>query len=87
MGVNHQDLFRRLPAAIGFLKYSIRGDTITIVDQQQQLLIRFGEVQERRVGALSLPTTRLDFTFSGFSNSAVVAFMERFDLYFRCGGG
>jgi len=41
----------------------------------------------RRIAALSLPTTQVHFTFSGYSQQDIEQFMARFDRAFQRGGG
>jgi len=52
------------------------------------LEIQIGKQGERRLSRLlSLPTLETTFTFTNYSESEYVAFMERFWLVFRRGGG
>ena len=41
----------------------------------------------RRIAALSLPTTQVHFTFTGYSSEDIDRFMARFDRAFQRGGG
>ncbi len=53
-----------------------------------RLEIRLGNQGERRLsGLLNLPTLETTFTFTDYTESEYAAFMERFWLVFRRGGG
>jgi hypothetical protein len=51
------------------------------------LTLELGPERERRLGALCLPVTDVQFRFSGFDQASFKAFIERFDLAFQRGGG
>jgi hypothetical protein len=87
MGLGHAELFRLLPRAIGGRTWRVHRDLITITAQEQQVYIKLFPEGRRDLGALKLPVTMLEFSFHGFTPEQVDAFMERFDLAFRRGGG
>lgn len=43
--------------------------------------------EKRKLGAISLPSTRVRIVFDGFSADAAARFLACFDDYFRRGGG
>ncbi len=87
MGIDHAELFRRLPAAVGFRDYRVVEDAIILQEDHRSIEIRYSDEEIRRLGAMRLPITRLEFRFAGYSEDEINAFMSRFDLYFRRGGG
>ena len=87
MGLGHAELFRLLPRAIGDRVWWVHRDLITITAQEQQVCIKLFPEGRRDLGALKLPVTVLEFCFHGFTPEQVDAFMGRFDLAFRRGGG
>jgi len=87
MGIDHAELFRRLPAAIGFRDYRVVDDTIILQEDDRSIEIRYSTEEIRRLGAMRLPITRLEFRFSGYGQDEIDVFLSRFDLYFRRGGG
>jgi hypothetical protein len=87
MGLGHAELFRLLPRAIGDRTWRVHHDLITITAQGQQVYIKLFPEGRRDLGALKLPVTVLEFSFRGFTPEEVDAFMGRFDLAFRRGGG
>ena len=87
MGIGHAELFRRLPAAVGFRNYRVVENTIILQEDDRSIEIRYSDEKIRRLGAMRLPITHLEFRFSGYGEDEVDAFLSRFDLYFRRGGG
>ena len=87
MGLGHDELFRILPGAIENRAWSLAGDRITIRDQDRLIQIRVSPETRRKLGALQLPVTHLEFYFEGFTDFANEVFMQRYDLSFRRGGG
>lgn len=87
MGITHSEFFRTLPAALPALPYAVQGSEVTISDDTRRLVISLSPEGRRRIAALSLPTTQVHFTFSGYSPQDVDRFMARFDRAFQRGGG
>jgi hypothetical protein len=87
MGIDHAELFRRLPAAIGFRDYRVVKDKILIEENHRSVHIRYSDEKFRCLGAMRLPITRLEFRFAGYGEDEIDDFLLRFDLYFRRGGG
>ena len=57
-------------------------------DSTRGLTIRLRDLPPRRLsGLLSLPRIEVTLTFRGHTPEARQAFLERFDLAFRRGGG
>ena len=87
MGIDHAELFRRLPAAVGFRDYRVVEGTIIIQEDNRSIEIRYSDEGIRHLGVMRLPITRLEFRFAGCSEDEINDFLSRFDLYFRRGGG
>lgn len=87
MGISHAEFWYTLPRALEHQAYEIRGDNVTITDSVGTLEIRLSPEHSRKLGALILPVTNVHFTFKGYNSSEVETFIQRFDLYFRRGGG
>ena len=87
MGITHSEFFRTLPAALAALPYTIQGHEVMISDDTRRLVISLSPESRRRLGVLSLPTTQVHFTFSGYSSQDIDRFMARFDRAFQRGGG
>ena len=87
MGITHREFFRTLPAALASTPYTVRGRDVIIPEDTRRLVITLSPEGRRRIAALSLPTTQVHFTFSGYSPQDVDRFMNRFDRAFQRGGG
>ena len=87
MGITHREFFRTLPAALAPTPYTVQDRDVVISDDTQRLVISLSPEGRRRIAALSLPTTQVHFTFSGYSPQDVEQFMARFDRAFQRGGG
>ena len=87
MGITHSEFFRTLPAALGPTPYVVQGRDVIVNDDTRRLVISLSPEGRRRIAALSLPTTQVHFTFSGYSPQDVDWFMVRFDRAFQRGGG
>ena len=87
MGITHSDFFRTLPAALPDLPYTIQYTDVIVTDTTRRLVISLSPEGRRRIAALSLPTTQVHFTFSGYSSDDIDRFMARFDRAFQRGGG
>lgn len=88
MGITHAEFFRSLPAAIQHRQHHVSGTTVTVVVSDEGLLeIELGPERERRIALLRLPVTQVRFRFHAVAEADREAFMQRFDLYFRRGGG
>lgn len=87
MGVTHAEFFKSLPAAIEYRDYSVAGSLVTIAFEGRQVEITLGVQQVRRIALLEIPYVAVDFCFKDFSEEQMNTFMDRFNLYFRRGGG
>ena len=87
MGITHSEFFRTLPAALPALPYTVQGRYVIVHDDTRRLVISLSPEGRRRIAALSLPTTQVHFTFSGYSQQDIEQFIARFDRAFQRGGG
>ena len=87
MGLTHSEFFRTLPAALARTPCTVQGHDVIISDPPRHLVISLSPEGRRRIAALSLPTTQVRFTFSGYSQQDIEQFMVRFDRAFQRGGG
>lgn len=87
MGLNRAEFERSLPSAVAPRTYHVEGRRYIIDHPEGRVLIILGETGERRIAALALPVTPVEFCFEGLDGEARSRFMERFDRYFQRGGG
>jgi hypothetical protein len=87
MGVTRADLVRLLPAITPPDTLRWMGALVAIRRTDVALDIHLGAERERRIGALRMPSIRLEFRHLSGSAGAFAAFLERFDRAFHKGGG
>ena len=87
MGITHSEFFRTLPAALPSLTYTVEAPDVIVADGTRRLVINLSPEGRRRIAALSLPTTQVHFTFSGYAPWEIDQFMAHFDRAFQRGGG
>ena len=63
------------------------GRTLVLSCGDAYVEIALTPLEPRRLGAMSLPLTRVRMAFHGFSESERRLFLSRFDSYYRRGGG
>ena len=87
MGLTHEEFFRELPAALAHREFVVESNRVSVDLERGSLVITLGSEQTRRIAALRLPCTVVDFAFEGVEEIEREHFMQRFDLCFRRGGG
>ena len=87
MGLTHRDFFRLLPRATRHAPVVREGNRLTVSAAVGQVTITLGPETARRLASLKAPVTEVTLEFIGFSPPARAAFLKRFDLAFRKGGG
>lgn len=87
MSISRSEFFRTLPDALGIDALVAAGDTVTLDTRTSRLEIRFHEVEPLRIASLTLPSADVVLRFEGYRDTQIAAVLDRFDLYFRRGGG
>lgn len=87
MGLTHEEFFRELPAALRNRRFVAETGRVRVELEGGSLVITLGGEHIRRIAALRLPYTVVDFAFEGVEEVERERFMQRFDLCFRRGGG
>lgn len=87
MTISHTEFFRTLPAAMGTIPFSVAGNEISADWSGGNLKITLSEEGRRNFGPIPLPVTHVEIRFDGFGDSERLAFLKRFDSYYRRGGG
>jgi hypothetical protein len=87
MGCTREDLLRWLPDATGRAPARVEGDAIVLSVAGGEVRIVARERPARRIALVSLPVLAVSFRFDGLDATAREAFLARFDLYTRRGGG
>ena len=89
MGFTRSDLLRCIGDAFG-ASVQVADNEITVLlagEQDRRVVIRLSAQYERRIALLRLPVLDVEIAFHGVDRVAAQAFMERFDMYTRRGGG
>lgn len=87
MTTSRADFVRLLPAAVGHVPWKDEGDAFSWHDGQAGWRIGFKPMPRLIIGWVQLERYEVTFTFDGYSEEEQRAFMARFELYFRRGGG
>ncbi len=84
------DFRRLLPAAVGHAHFVEENGAFVHRDGGQGgrgWRIAVKPLPQLQAGLMRLERQRFDFQFSGYSDDEIEAFMARFEMYFRRGGG
>ena len=87
MTITREDFLRLLPAAVNHVAFADEGAAFVHCEDSRGWRIGFRDLPPLRVGQVRLERHQVDFDFSGYSTAEIDAFMARFELYFRRGGG
>lgn len=87
MSISRSEFFRTLPDALGIDFPAVAGGRVTVDTPGRRLEIRFREEMPLRIASLTLPSAVVELRFEGYGEPEIAAALERFDLYFRRGGG
>ncbi len=87
MSISRDEFLSTLPAALGTSEFAVEGDRISVGADARLLEIEFREEAPLRVASLTLPFARIELRFDGYDEEEIAAAVQRFDLYFRRGGG
>jgi len=87
MALTHAEFLRSLPNAASGMRLQLEDGVIQLSDLPRLLRIELGPERWHSLGSLTLPRTRVRLVFEGFSEQARQAFLDRFDLAYRRGGG
>ena len=87
MTTTRADFLRLLPAAVNHVAFSGEGAAFVHRENGRGWRIGFRNLPPLRIGQVRLERHQVDFDFNGYSAAEIDAFMARFELYFRRGGG
>jgi len=87
MTTTRADFLRLLPAAVNHVAFSEEGEVFVYRDGARGWRIGFVSLPPLHIGMVRLDRRQVDFDFTGYSAAEIDAFMARFEMYFRRGGG
>jgi len=87
MTATRAEFLRLLPAAVGGAAFVEEGNGFGHRETERSWHIAFTALPELRIALVSLVRHRVEFEFEGYAEDEIDAFMARFELYTRRGGG
>lgn len=87
MAITHADFFRTAQPLIEGEDHELRESGLTIRRGAARIDIVLGSETTRSLGNFRLPRTPVEIRFTSCEPAAVEAFLDRFDMRFRRGGG
>jgi len=87
MGCTLADLLRWLPGATAHAPARVEGEEVVLSVAGGEVRMRARALPPRCIALVSLPVLAVRLTFVGLDAAARKAFLARFDLYTRRGGG
>ena len=87
MSITRADFLRLLPAAVGHQAFSVEGERIEHRDGCRSWSIRLTALPDLRICLVRLERHQVLLSLEGYGEEEAAAFMRRFELYFRRGGG
>ena len=85
--MSEAEFFRSLPAALAHREFTYENGCVRMESDGRTVTLELGQQAYRAIASLRLPYMKVTFSFFGFSDEERARFMERFELYFRRGGG
>lgn len=87
MSISHAE-FRRVMALAFRQEFQPAGaGAAEFINSDASIHLILSEESSRRMGAITIPVTRLTLRFNGMDPESVRAFLVRFDRSFQRGGG
>lgn len=87
MTIAREAFLRLLPAAVGHAPFEVDATEIRPLDRSLGWRITVAPLPALRLGAIALPRLQVEIRLAGYDAARTRAFLERFELYYRRGGG
>jgi hypothetical protein len=87
MTITREDFCRLLPAAVNHVPFAEIDGAYVHEDGARGWRICLAALPQLKIGLIRLERHHVEFKFSGYSPKEIEAFMSRFEMYFRRGGG
>jgi hypothetical protein len=87
MTISRADFLRSLGQAAGDAPFVVAGPEIRHDDGERAWRIVLTPLADLVIGSIRLPRHRVAIHLAGYDPAAARRFLERFELYFRRGGG
>lgn len=87
MAITREEFARSLAAMVGDAPVRADADSFASGDEARGWAFGLTPLPPRRIALLELPVTRVRLRLHGYAPDEADAFVRRFELYFRRGGG
>jgi hypothetical protein len=87
MTISREEFQRSLPAAVGHTVIEAAADEFRHRASGMSWRIALAALPDLRLGLLALPRFRVRIFLAGYADADARRFLDRFELYFRRGGG
>jgi hypothetical protein len=87
MTISRADFLRSLAAAVGGAPFVAAGPELRHDGMDRAWRVVLTPLPDLAIGSIRLPRHRVDIHLTGYDATATRRFLERFELYFRRGGG
>ena len=87
MTITREEFLRSLPAAVDHVSYVVGEREIRAGDPTRRWRIVLTPLPDLALGVVRLARHRVEIFLAGYDPTATRRFLERFELYFRRGGG
>lgn len=87
MTITRGEFLRSLPAAVDHASYDVGQREIRARDPARRWRIVLTPLPDLSLGLVRLARHRVEIFLAGYDPAATRRFLERFELYFRRGGG
>ncbi len=77
--ITRKEFMRQLPEAIGNRKFEVDGNRILVKDGDKRVLITVRDEGAEKMGALDVTMKQVSFSFEGYSEPEIEAFMKNYD--------
>ena len=87
MTISREAFVRNLPGAVAHAPYRAQGDEFVHEDAARGWRIRLRRLPDRTIASLVLERHAVEICLHGYDAAGERAFLDRFELHFRRGGG
>lgn len=87
MSISRDDFLRNLPAAVDCAAFRVTASEFAFAQGAKGWRIVLGRLPDLEIGSIALPRQQVAIFLTGYDEATSREFLERFERYFRRGGG
>jgi hypothetical protein len=87
MSISHEEFLRALPAAVECAAFRAGASEFAFAQGGKGWRIVLTRLSNLEIGSITLPRQRVEIFLTGYDEASSRQFLERFERYFRRGGG